>query len=207
MPDCYIVGAGDFNRGAFCPKDGDFVIAADGGCRVLESAGIVPDLCVGDFDSLGFVPDLPNVISVDPVQKDDTDTMLAINEGLARGFKRFYIFGGTGGERADHTIANIQALCRLVSLGALGCLVGMREVSAVIKNGSLALPRRDEGTVSVFSLDEVSHGVTEKGLLYSLENGELRRDFPLGVSNRFIGEEAEISVRNGTLLIMWEDFS
>ena len=207
MPDCYIVGAGDFNREAFCPKDGDFVIAADGGCGALEKAGVVPDLCVGDFDSLGFVPNLPDVISVDPIKKDDTDTMLAINEGLARGFKRFYIFGGTGGKRPDHTVANIQALCRLASLGAFGCLVGMREVYAVIKNGSLRLPRRDAGTVSVFSLDEVSRGVTETGLLYSLKDGELRRDFPMGVSNSFVGGDAEISVKNGTLLIMWEDFS
>ena len=206
MPDCYIVGAGDFNRDAFRPQSGDFIIAADGGYKILSELNITPDLCLGDFDSLGFVPDLPDTISVDPVQKDDTDTMLAAREGLRRGFKKFYIFGGTGGARGDHTIANIQLLCFLAERGAIGYLVGKNETAVVIKNDKFRLPAREEGFVSVFSLDEVSRGVTEKGLKDSLENGELRRDFPLGVSNRFVGSSAEISVEDGTLLIMWEGF-
>ena len=58
------------------------------------------------------------------------------------------------------------------------------------------------GYLSVFSLSEVSRGVTLKGLMYTLEKGELRNDFPLGVSNEFIiDEEAEITVEDGTLLI------
>ncbi len=204
MPECYVVGAGDFNRAAFKPKNGNFIIAADGGCKTLSEAGFKPDLCVGDFDSLGFVPSEGEVISVDPVEKDDTDVMLALRCGLSRGFKKFRIFGGTGGSRADHTIANIQSLSFLASNGAEGVLVGMCEAATVIKNGSVRLSGRRDAFLSVFSLDRVSRGVTEKGLKYSITDGELRNDFPLGVSNRFTDETAEISVKDGSLLIMWE---
>lgn len=204
MPDCYVVGAGDFNRAAFNPKSGDYIIAADGGYKTIKEIDADISLCVGDFDSLGFVPDCENVISVDPVEKDDTDVMLALKQGLKRGFKNFYILGGTGGSRADHTAANIQSLNFLAANGARGELIGMNMAATVIKNGSLRLSGRRDAFLSVFSLDAVSRGVTEKGLKYCLENGELKSDFPLGVSNRFTDETAEISVKDGTLLIMWE---
>ena len=77
---CYIVGAGAFYDRNFAPGAGDFVIAADGGYGTLTARGTAMDLVVGDFDSMGFRPDHPNVVDL-PVEKNDTDTLAALRLG------------------------------------------------------------------------------------------------------------------------------
>lgn len=119
---CYIFGAGSFYGLDRRPRAGDFIIAADGGWLACRKAGITPDLLLGDFDSLSTRPDFPNILRV-PVEKDDTDTMLAVKTGLERGETEFHIYGGMGGRRTDHTIANFQALLYLARRGLrAGCM-------------------------------------------------------------------------------------
>ena len=115
---CYIVCALPQSH-AFVPNPGDLVIAADGGYAHLH--GIQADLVVGDFDSLGFIPAGESVVR-HPAEKDDTDTMLAVKTGLERGETEFHIYGGMGGRRTDHTVANFQALLYLARRGARGWL-------------------------------------------------------------------------------------
>src|SRR5699024_9170857 len=74
-PVCWVVGAGDFDAADFSPRPGDLVIAADGGYVHLTTLGVVPDILLGDFDSLDTVPDFPNIVR-HPVRKDDGDTAL-----------------------------------------------------------------------------------------------------------------------------------
>lgn len=92
---CYIFGAGSFYGLDRCPRADDFIIAADGGWLACRKTGITPDLLLGDFDSLSTQPDFPNILRV-PVEKDDTDTMLAVKTGLERGETEFHIYGGMG---------------------------------------------------------------------------------------------------------------
>ena len=105
---CYIVGAGDNEGTLFIKKTEDFVIAADGGLLTINGLGIVPDIILGDFDSLGYVPKGDNIIR-HKVEKDDTDMMLAVEKAIELGYHNITIFGGTGG-RTDHTIANLQTM-------------------------------------------------------------------------------------------------
>lgn len=105
---CYIVGAGPIEDLLLKPSEKDFIIAADAGYLQMAGLSAVPDLVVGDFDSMGQKPNHPNVV-VYPKEKDATDMLLAIDEGLRRGYRKFVILGGLGG-RLDHTLANIQAL-------------------------------------------------------------------------------------------------
>ena len=83
MKRCFIFAAGTFYGLRERPAPGDLVIAADAGYRVCQQAGIVPDLLLGDFDSMDQ-PDFPN-IRRSPVEKDDTDTMLAVKTALEEG--------------------------------------------------------------------------------------------------------------------------
>jgi thiamine pyrophosphokinase len=108
---CFVVGAGSPCNFALKALPGDYVIAADAGYNTLKRLGITADLLVGDFDSLGFRPEHPNIVE-HPPEKDDTDMMLAVKEGLRRGSRTFVILGGLGG-RLDHTVANIQTLAFL----------------------------------------------------------------------------------------------
>ncbi|MBQ6720083.1 MAG: thiamine diphosphokinase [Oscillospiraceae bacterium] len=201
MGTCIIFCAAEFDALLQPIRRADHVIAADGGVRHTEKLGIVPDEILGDFDSLGYTPAGANVF---PVEKDDTDAMLAVRRGLSLGFREFLLYGSLDGPRLDHTVANFQTLQFLADRGAFGILAGINTLAAVVKNGSLSFPAGCSGTVSVFCMGADAHGVTLRGLYYPLENGTLTAGFPLGVSNHFTREEAEIAVKNGSLLILWE---
>lgn len=200
---CYIIGACAPGKIAVASKENALIIAADGGLRYLEEQNIAPDLVVGDFDSLGRVPEGENIL-LHPMEKDDTDTMLAVKLGLARGCRTFILYGCMGG-RPDHTYANYQTLLFLAQHGARGYLSGGGWVSCAIRNNSIEFPSVLTGTVSVFCPDGDADGVTLTGLYYPLTDGTLKSGFPLGVSNHFTGASASVSVRDGSLLIMWEE--
>ena len=201
MKKCIILCAGGFDGLLSAPGEGDYIIAADGGYRHAQALGITPDCILGDFDSLGFVPEGANVF---PVEKDDTDAMLAVRHGLSLGFEEFEVYGGMEGDRVDHTIANLQTLFYLEEHGALGWLIGKKQVATVIKNDRLFLPESNKGTVSVFAIGGQARGVTIKNLYYEAENITLSPAFPLGVSNHCVGKEAEITVKEGTLLVIYD---
>ena len=196
---CYIFGAGSYYGLSRRPAPGDTVIAADGGWRVCREEGIVPDLLLGDFDSLHTVPDFAHIRRV-PVEKDDTDMMLAIKEGLARGETEFHLYGGMGG-RTDHTIANLQGLLYLAERGAQGWLYGDRERFTAIRNGEIDLPAREKGIVSVFCMGADAQGVTIEGGQYTVHDAVLTASFPLGVSNHFVGNPVRVAVTRGSLRI------
>ena len=201
MKQCVIFCAAEFDVLVQPIGEDDYVIAADGGLRHTRKLGITPDEVLGDFDSLGYTPEGANVF---PVEKDDTDAMLAVRRGLALGYRNFLFYGSLDGPRLDHTVANFQALQFLADHGASGVLIGLQQLVTVVKNGSLRFAAGCSGTVSVFCMGQDAHGVTLKGLYYPLENGKLTAGFPLGVSNHFTGAPAEISVENGSLLVIWE---
>jgi len=201
MKTCIVFCAAEFNNLIAPIEAGDCIIAADGGLRHTRNLGITPDVILGDFDSLGFEPEGANVF---PVEKDDTDAMLAVRRGLAMGYREFLLYGSLDGPRLDHTVANFQTLQFLCDHGAFGFLAGLEMMATVVKNGSLFFPAGCEGTISVFCMGPDAHGVTLKGLFYPLENGTLTAGFPLGVSNHFTGEPAEITVEDGSLLVIWE---
>lgn len=197
---CYIFGAGTFSGLRQRPGKDDYVIAADAGWLACRTAQITPNLLLGDFDSLGEVPEFSCVERV-PVEKDDTDMMLAVKRGLALGHREFHLYGGMGGRRTDHTIANLQTLLYLVHHGARGWLYGDGEVYTAIHEEEVVLPARDAGILSVFCLGADAEGVTIRGAYYPLENGTLSAGFPLGVSNHFTGQPVTVSVERGSLLL------
>lgn len=201
MGKCIVFCAAEFDRLA-CPiEPEDYVIAADGGLQHTQALGIEPQEILGDFDSLGYIPQDARVF---PVEKDDTDAMLAARRGLALGFREFLYYGSLDGKRLDHTVANYQTLQYLADHGARGYLVGQDFLATVVKEGRIFFPEGTEGLISVFCLGADARGVSLRGLYYPLEGGTLTAGFPLGVSNHFTGAPAEISVEEGSLLVMWE---
>ena len=201
MKNCIIFCAAGFTGLVQPIEKGDLVIAADGGVAHTQSLGITPDVILGDFDSLGFIPEGANVF---PVEKDDTDAMLAVRHGLAENCDTFFLYGSLDGPRLDHTIANFQTLQYIADRGAVGYLIGNDFMLTVVKNGSLMFPAGCTGTVSIFCLGADAQGVCIRGLYYPLDNGTLTAGFPLGVSNHFTGKEGTVSVKDGSLLVLWD---
>ncbi len=201
MGTCVIFCAAEFDALAQPIGAEDFILAADGGLAHVQRLGIEPNEILGDFDSLGYTPDDARVF---PVEKDDTDAMLAVRRGLSLGYREFLLYGSLDGPRLDHTIANFQTLQFLCDHGASGYLVGKDYIVTVVKNGALTFPAAAEGTISVFCLGADAEGVTIEGLYYPLRDGRLTSGFPLGVSNHFMGYESKIEVESGSLLVLWD---
>ena len=201
MGHCVIFCAGGFTGLAQPVEKDDFIIAADGGLRHTEALGLRPDAVLGDFDSLGYIPEGAQMF---PVEKDDTDAMLAVRLGLEKGFDRFLIYGGLDGPRLDHTVANLQTLCFLAEHGARGQLVGENCIATAVRGGTLEFSRGHRGVISLFCFGEPAC-VSIEGLKYSLDRGTLESHFPLGVSNHFTEEAATVTVHSGTVVAMWEN--
>ena len=198
---CHIVAA---VKGKRLPKlsEGDLVIAADAGYLWLTENGITPDLVIGDFDSASPPRDI-SVLRF-PKEKDDTDTLLAIREGLSRGYRSFRIYGAVGG-LLDHTLANLQSLAFLKEQGACGVIIGDRECIRLLESGeSLTLPAQSEGKrVSLFAYGKTARA-SLSGLYYSGDDILFTDAFPLGVGNLTTEKEAVITVTEGRLLLVTE---
>jgi len=204
MKRCFVFSAGSFYGLRERPEPGDFVVAADAGYEVCRRAGVTPDLIIGDFDSMEE-PDVSVPVERVPVEKDDTDTMLAVRAGAERGCTEFHLYGATGGKRLDHTLANFQTLLWMAHQGFRAFLYDDDFVYTAVRNGSVSIPRTVEwGLVSVFCLEEPARGVDEEGLQYPLHNAVLTADRPLAVSNHMQADTAAVSVREGTLIVGWE---
>lgn len=203
MKTCYIIGAGDITDPHITATEEDLIICADGGYKHKSILGRECDLVVGDFDSLGAVPDTDKKI-VAPTEKDETDMMLAVNFGYDKGYRNFVLLGALGGERNDHSVANIQLLHYITSKSARGTIYHGREIFTAFSDGTLTLGAENKGYVSVFSLTDESRGVRIENLKYTLEDATLHSYMPIGVSNEFMGKECHISVRDGVLLVVYK---
>ena len=186
-------------------KSADHIICLDGGWDIAAKENIIPDLIMGDMDSLkGKLPENVPTERFKP-EKDYTDLELALKKAVELKAENVIIIGGIGG-RLDHTIANIQLLSQytedfntlIMEDGRNKCFVLNKK-----QEKGLALPYSKDSYFSIFSLSEECTGITIKNAKYPLENHTLPRTGSLCVSNEFINEkDAVISIENGTLLVV-----
>lgn len=207
---CIVIGAGDLTMGEISRGEEDYVIAVDGGLSYCGILGVEPDKIIGDFDSVSeqereairtLQEQMPELVMQIPCEKDDTDMLTALKYGLELGYTDFRIYAGTGG-RFDHTLANIQCLLYLKNRGAVGYLVDGTGMMLVIQNEAVHFQKSLEGYLSLFSLGKEAKGVIIRGMKYPLESYTLTNDYPIGISNEFIGEESSIEVEDGELVCM-----
>ncbi|MEG2414010.1 MAG: thiamine diphosphokinase [Clostridia bacterium] len=199
-----LVGAGEFAPEKFNRQVDDIVIAVDKGFDFLSGKA---DFAIGDFDSLGYIPQVENV-KVLPAHKDYTDMNMALEyvvEQVARNHQTqpiVCIFGALGG-RLDHTISNIQLGYDYSKRGLDVRLIGARE-QIVFVSDKLVLAKKDCGVVSNFALDSCAI-VSLDGFAYPLSNATLTNRFPLGQSNEIVSDLATISVSKGTIMVIIND--
>lgn len=203
MKTCYVFCAAAFHGLWQSPCGDDLILAADGGLRHTQALGLEPDVILGDFDSLGYVPEGDRVRRY-PVQKDDTDAMLAARLALERNCREVIFYGGLEGPRLDHTIANFQTLTFLAERGAVGILVGENQLVTALPPGQVVFPHTCRGTLSAFCLGQPVAGLTIRDLQYELTGGILTAGFPMGVSNQFLGRESSLCWCRGVLHLVWD---
>ncbi len=200
MKTCCIIAGGELHGDIVIPEDA-LLICADSGYRHAKRLGLHPDILLGDFDS--FTDPLPEDCEIlrFPVEKDETDTMLAVYCGRDRGCWDFRIYGALGGGRLEHTIANIQMLHHMALAGLQGSLLDGDTLVTVQLPGTCRYPDRG-GYFSLFSLTDACGGLTVSGTKYPLENAILKNSFPLGVSNQILAQEAVVTLGSGVLLVI-----
>lgn len=164
MAVCALVGAADFNRDHFAAQwraaRFDAVFAVDGGLAALASIGCVPDVALGDFDSLGYVPaDLPETVEVltFPAHKAESDMELALRLACERGFDEAIVYGALGG-RLDHTLANLQLLAAFSERG-----LRVRAVDVVRGEGAPASEHQDGRSAQLRGAGAAQTGCAEGG--------------------------------------------
>lgn len=177
-----------------------YVICADGGADHANELLLTPDIIIGDLDSVSEIPQDTQVLCY-PGEKNETDTILAIDYALSKGFTQVFIIGGLS-SRLDHTVANFAALSYLYDRGGSGAIIDASNEVRMVIEGSIIIEKRSDYYISVFPFDGVCEGVSERGLKYSLDDAVLSPSFPIGVSNEFFEEKAEICVKKGRLLII-----
>ncbi|MCI5880905.1 MAG: thiamine diphosphokinase [Lachnospiraceae bacterium] len=210
-----------------------YVVVADGGLKFLLKNGMLPDFFVGDLDSVeledtptektqsdgmqtedtptgkakpegalkDILKDIPKEIV--PVEKDDTDMALAVAKAYEKGYRNILLYGGCGGARISHTLANIQMMSFYAKKGCSLQMLGDGVRLEILHNASKTLSAAMKGSISVICLSDIAEGVTIQGLKYEY-TGALTSDRTLGVSNSFVGKDAMVSVENGTLLLVYE---
>ncbi|MBQ2819268.1 MAG: thiamine diphosphokinase [Clostridia bacterium] len=203
MKRCVIVGGADINNYEYikdCLGDEDYIIFCDSGLKHMEGLGVGPSLIVGDFDSFED-PRLDVETIVLPCEKDDTDTVYGVREGIKRGFDDFLIIGAVGA-RLDHTLGNLYILSMLQSFGKRGRIIDDYSEMELVT----ASPAMVDDSFSFFSLVNITgkaKGVTIKNAKYPLENAEITCSYQYGISNEvLVGKTAEISVKDGALLLI-----
>ena len=203
MIDCIIFAGADMDTSFIDAHELDnrYIICADRGVVYAKQLGITPDLIVGDFDSLGFVPEEDcDVLAFKP-EKDDTDLMIAVKQALSKGKKHLCIYAALGG-RLDHTFASIQTLSFALDNGAQAELVSQSEFVTLLDAGEYSFKNKIGRSLSLFSYSETVSGLTIKGAKYTLENAQINSSFPIGISNEITSDKASVSFEKGRLLVI-----
>ncbi len=198
-----VIAGGDISAPAFYKpfvSEADFVICADSGYLNAKKIGVVPDLVIGDFDSMAQ-NELPDSVErvVLPVEKDETDLHTCIHYAMEQGAEEILVFGGRG-SRLDHSLAAI-------SLAYMAYLQGVRvrlidaHNELLIFSGEIELKKREGYHISLLPLTETS-GIYTEGLYYPVHGGKMNWGNPYGVSNEFVADNAKIRVESGVMMLI-----
>ncbi len=221
MNICIFVPAGDFSAAYFTTLRKALpeapIFAIDGGYNYVRKMGELPAVAVGDFDSLGFIPEGVEIIK-HPVRKDKTDMLLAVDTALERGFDTAFVLGALGGRRFDHSIANMQSLFyrlpdfNLIYLDDSSLCFAVKDGRVLIEGDSLRLENCWELPAEVFNCHNLRQknlsifarntaSVTIEGCNYNGSGLELVDSFPLGASNAVMQKSAKIDITGDVSIV------
>lgn len=186
-------------------EDVDFILCADGGANYAIKASVKPDLVVGDLDSIDLdVLDRlkgQNIKFIKfPTKKDNTDTELAIEYLIDKGYDEI-ILTGVIGSRIDHTLANMMLLYKLLKLGIKGKIINHKN-TIYLTDSSLTLKKKEGTFVSVIPIIGTSANVTLKGFEYELNNRVYETSSTLGISNIIVEDEGYIELKDGVCFVI-----
>lgn len=204
MKTCYIISGGKCETDEFL-RAIDFencdVVCCDAGFTVAQRLGLKIKAAIGDFDTLGYIPESDCDVITFAKEKDDTDTMLAVRYAIENGYEKVRIICALGG-RVDHLYANIQTLHFLSKSIPDSRIISDDCEMLILNSSSIAIHKSRFRYFSVFSVSDESKGVLISGSKYEASGALLKNDYPLGACNEFVDDKVNISCENGSLMIV-----
>ncbi|MGB4437982.1 MAG: thiamine diphosphokinase [Sedimentibacter sp.] len=184
----------------------DYVICADGGLEKAANLGVVPNVILGDFDSvdpdvLGEYQSMNIETKKFPTEKDYTDMELSIEFAVENGFKNIVLIGATG-SRLDHSMANIMLLEKYFNLGVnIEIIDNNNKIQIISDNTDLYLDHKENYFVSIVPITDLISGLTLEGFKFPLDDVIVKRGSTLCVSNEIIKNKGRVLLKKGTALL------
>jgi thiamine pyrophosphokinase len=187
------------------------VIAADSGLDHARTLGLGVDLVVGDLDSvsagaIGAARAAGVPVHQHPVDKDATDTELALIAALTGRPRRIVLVSGEG-DRLDHWLATLGVLGhrRMRAVETIEAWMGPAHVLVVHGPGECTITGRPDEIVTLLAMSDECCGVRTEGLRWALDDATLERGTSRGVSNQVVGGSARVSLDAGVLFVIAPD--
>lgn len=203
LKSCYIVAGGDIDSLDFY-KDlkSQFTICADSGFDFAIEVGLTPSVAIGDFDSISsrgkhLLEEMNIEIIKYPSEKDMTDTELAINYAISKGFQEIIILGGLG-NRLDHSLSNIYNLLKY-NKHRIKLINSNNEI--ILLNTDLEL-EKDNFYYSIIPLTSDGIIVNLYGFHYESENLFIEMGSSIGISNKIKNKRAKIELLSGVGILI-----
>ena len=184
-------------------SESDFVIAADGGARHLHAINVVPDVIIGDMDSIP--PNLwKGAAGIEWIHadrdKDLTDAELAVDLAFDRGCRQVNLLAATGG-RLDHTLGNISIVAR--HTGRVTIVDGDSTLAAISPETRGHVTGAVGSLISLLPYGAANITITTQGLKYALR-GQSLCHATHGLSNQVVESPAYVHVSGGVVLLYVE---
>jgi thiamine pyrophosphokinase len=206
-----IFSGGDLGEWALEETDtlhgSDILVGADRGAWFLVSHGFRPDVAMGDFDSVG-ASELADIransgqfIPCDPIDKDWTDTELAMNWALEQNPGEIVLLGALG-SRFDHSLSNVHLLRKALAAGVPCKIVDEHNEIRLVSHRCEINRRPHFPQISLLPLSETVTGITLHGFRYPLINATITIGQSVGISNILETETGVIEVSQGLLLVI-----
>lgn len=189
-------------------KNIDKIIAVDGGANKIKKLDLIPDLIIGDLDSLTqinkeYYQKQQVKIIKHPVEKDQTDSELAVDYCLKENFDKLYLISALGG-RVDQQLANINLLEYINELSLKAEIISKNVEIAVIETTKKFINKKGYRLSLIPQTKEIK-GLKIKGCKYNLESRDIYRSKSRGISNLIERDQAEISLESGLLIYVLEN--
>lgn len=182
----------------------DTVICADGAASVLKRYNVLPDVIMGDFDSVTeeMLNEFDSSTLIKIEEQETTDGEKTLNYCLENGWHHIIVLGAFGG-RIDHSLHNLELL-KKYHRSELNIRMVTEKEELFLIAGRTIIQGEKGRRISIIPVCGVVNNVTTEGLAWNLE----RRRFSFGrfssISNRFEAVEAVIDFDEGELLVIIE---
>lgn len=207
MKTAIIIGNGkEIDKKIIENIDFDYIICADGGLEKAKKYGIIPDIIIGDFDSvnLDILKEYESYnipINKFPAEKDSTDMELAVEFAISKGYNNIILTGATG-SRLDHTLGNIMLMERCFKIGVIITIIdNNNEMKIISDNTDLIIDFKEEYYISIIPVDDFIQGLNLEGFKYPLNNVNVQRGSTLCISNQISASYGRITLNKGTAIV------